>query len=290
MQTWDDLLAAVRAGAPPQETLPQIRELLHSHPPAPQATQNEPSESTTPTSRLYRTLKPGSDKFQIPYLRPPSSTVHALRARHDAEAGKQDLFYDTEMDVDVLAMFGPRYMSPPGREVRKMVDEFCGATKKRPRGRYGATEMDCGAVETEEHALGLAEVSRVSRLLQDYLEDPSSTPPSFPPLSLTEWSLVFSTFHSEGAHDNLLLPDVVETLLQSVNQASLGRFALCTILPLLVDDMEMDSFIRLVDIAVARGAVQSASAKEIRALTRIYLGLGVSGAVAQLRIVCRGTI
>lgn len=298
METWEDCLASLRAGASPEEVLPKIRALFTTLPEAPSASVSR-DEPTLPTARLYYTFSEAGDHvFQLPYLRAP---FHVWETAASSERpDERRTMFDSELSIDVLSAFQPRFVAPPERCVREMLKRFVvsegGVSDSDEEGSEVEIEMEGVVSEAIDKAVRkgrrVEEVRRLSRALSRYFQCESDEGREgelemFPMLSVAEWSLLFSGLE-EGCNVSV---EGVKRLLLEVNQASLSMVVLQSVFPMLVADGsnsdEIEEYTDLVTTAVSRAELHKLPVGQVRSLLDLYRGMdaGVLGALAQLKVV-----
>ena len=311
MDNWADLVASLRAGASPSDLLPELRSFLNTLPPEPL----KPTTPTTPLSNLYHTLDPSSDDvFQVPYLRPPSSIWYMLQDTSGNTKSDRTRLFDTELDLDVLSEFSPRFIRPPPPSVYALLQRESEWIKpnqpdtlksdwtmniddqSKPRKDVDVNvKTICTTYEQIAHwteqltRLGL--LASQKRLYEDdttgdmpmseTIADDESILPRFPSLSEDDWSLIVSDA------DVKVQVDYIIWLLTYINQASFARVVLRTLLPCIgapvrVNDMKTEEFLKAVDTASHMANVGDLPIGEIKDLLNGFTGsLGVA---AQLRV------
>lgn len=299
MQTWEDCLASLRAGAAPEEVLPKVRSLFANLPAVPAPA--EETEPVPPTARLYHTFPEAGDHvFQLPYLRAPFHVWEAVDSGERPD--ERQTMFDSELVVDVLAAFQPRFVDPPERRVREMLRRFTVS------GVSGVSDDEADEMEVETGAgapavvggevrcaWSVEDVKRFSGTMFRFFDqerkrrdmDDEEEYLSFPSLNVAEWSMVFSGLEE----DCDITVRGLKRLLLGVNQSSLSLVVLQSVFPLLIADdsgsEETLVFTDLVTTAVSRAELHKLPVAHIRSLLDLYRGMdaGVLGALAQLKVV-----
>lgn len=133
--SWDDVVAALQAGARPEEVVSRAQGLFQAMPPAPPV--GAPTEAPPGTARLYREFPgPGGSSVQLCYLRPPLRLLEAAEGGLPSRTGTPRL--DGELHFDVLSLFEPRLLAPnpsltPDALVQPPEPVAPGAPPARPR-------------------------------------------------------------------------------------------------------------------------------------------------------------
>lgn len=306
MESWEDCVASLQAGASPEELLPRIRALFSRLPPpgaAPAA--KEHLAARTPVDGLYYTMEDGKE-FQMPYLRAPFFLWGAVK-RAAGEGAGEEVRVDTEFDVDLMEEFGPRFIDPPSEELKKLLGEQHLAAAVGD----GDGEQDVdwhrivSPMETSEESVqkpkqqrftadGINRVTRdlalflgSSKALEEDDDGPVCDSFSFPPLSLQEWSLAFSGLDTCF----LVSANRLSKLLLAINQPSLARLVLQSIFPFLLagdpGPTESEHLMSLLSFSASIAQLEKLPTAQVRALLDVYRGTsgGVLSALAQLSIV-----
>ena len=311
MDNWADLVASLRAGASPSDLLPQLRSFLNTLPPEPP----KPTTSATPLSNLYHTLDPSSDDvFQVPYLRPPSSIWYMLQDTSKNTKTDRTRLFDTELDLDVLSEFSPRFIRPPPPSVCALLQrESEWTTPNQPTIWNSDAVMHIddqsklqknvdatlkSSIKTHEQItywtekltqLGLLAFQKrlygddilSDTRMSEAIDDDESVLPQFPSLSEDDWSMIVS-----DANVRLQI-DYIIWLLTYINQTSFARVVLCTLLPCIgasvrASDVKTEQFLKAVDTAAHVANIGELHIGEIKDLLNGFTGS--LGMAAQLRV------
>lgn len=302
METWDDCLASLRAGAEPEEVLPKIRTLFENLPERPPSSP-ENTESEPPTARLFHTFREVGDYvFQLPFLRAPFFLWESL---DEAEKpNERQTLFDSEMDFDLFAQFQPRFVDPPEPEVRAMLEAFTfeevdrsGDLQKdenNPPPRKERRLLPGIEKSASPRQCSVRDIRRLSEALARFLKlantrfesDKAASLIRFPQLSVEEWSLVFSMLDC----DCEISPAALTALLLRVDQPSISRVVLQAVFPLVIgkSHTQYDAKVctDLLAIAASRAELDKLQVAEVRALLDLYRGIdaGTLGALTQLEI------
>lgn len=310
METWEDCIASLRAGAEPELVLPRIRELFSRLPERPAGSSKDAEKEEAekhPTANLYHTLEGAGDYvFQLPYLRPPFFLWDSIKRASGEYPDERETLFDSELDIDLFAQFEPRFVDPPSDEVRKLLKEqnkwddpdrigddgseddllFQDLRKEKPalEGRQTRRKYCSEDIARFSSHVAMFMLSAKSTLESD---DNTDALPTFPPLSLEEWSLIFSGLESSVD----ISPHALTRFLLFVNQPSLAMLSLQTVFPFLIannmNSKDVEVLTTLVSAAASMAELDKLPTTRVRALLHIYRGTdgGILSALAQLRIV-----
>lgn len=262
VETWEDTIAMLRAGAPPSQVLPNIRTLLRG---LPDASSSGPSpEPKTPTSRLYHSIN--GYLFQIPYLRPPP---HLWRLLAEPNNDLSTRLFDGELHIDILELFQPRFVQPPPEDVR---DEL----------RKSECHNETLVIDSQQPSQKRTWTEVEIRKFGDKLASlKAGVPPGFPSLSEEDWAYIISV--SNFPLEMAFVSDAVRT----INQPEFSRVVLASVLPALISEADTEAFLEVVSIVVSLGELDEVPASKVTAILTRYDNLGALGAIAQVHIVCR---
>lgn len=310
METWEDCIASLRAGAEPELVLPRIRELFSRLPERPAGSSKDADKEEAqkpPTANLYHTLEGAGDYvFQVPYLRPPFFLWDAIKRASGEYPDERETLFDSELDIDLFAQFEPRFVDPPSDEVRQLLKDQrnwddpdrIGDDGNEDDSLFEDSRNGNLVIEgkQERRKYGSEDMVRFSSDVATFMLSATSTVesddnidalPTFPPLSLAEWSLIFSGLESSVD----LSPHVMTRFLLFVNQPSLAMLSLQTVFPFLIanhtDSKDVEVLTTLVSAAANMAELDKLPSARVRALLDIYRGTdaGILSALAQLRIV-----
>lgn len=297
MKTWEDCIAALRAGAAPESVIPSVHALFSQIKPA------EDTEEVTdvePGARRYQTVPgAGGHVFELAYLRPPFGIWDLLEAEGAVEVSVPRSFvFDRELHVDVMALFQPRFVAPPPPCVRAYLETCDGGEKdEKPWGAAISLSPPSPVVEDtcepKREKKDLTELESIAAQLVPMclcVERDAAPPrevPDVPELSVAEW---------EGVHValtkliDLRAPVAVTELLLAVNQRSLAEFVLQKLLPELIraaDECTLaDALRELIAVAARISNLRDFSASRIHAAVSglSSADLGTLGVLAKLEV------
>lgn len=314
METWEDCMASLRAGAEPELVLPRIRELF-SRLPQPQKPvgsskhTGEDEGVKPPTANLYHMLEGAGDHvFQVPYLRPPLFLWDVIKRASGEFPDERETLFDSELDIDLIGQFEPRFVDPPSDEVRRLLKGECMSDEPDGQGENGSDQdsffedsiKDTNELHRKESVrrkYGAEDFLSFSSSVQQFMLSPEAADvgiqdnvnslPTFPAFSLQEWSLIFSGM---GNSFNISAHGLTKFLL-SVNQQSLAMLTLQTLFPFLLagnpGSEDVEDLMTLVSSAASMAELDKYPTVQVRALLDMYRGTdgGILSALAQLHIV-----
>lgn len=184
--------------------------------------------------------------------------------------------------------FQTPYLRPPPNvweSFRKAKDVYDGEMKFDLLGMFKARMVE-GAVEGVEEVCEFEELRMEDGGMEEMIVDIEVVAReierggiNYRALDMRGWAGVLSIAEVEWSVDS-----VVEVL-RKVNQACFSRVMLHSIIPLL--DITSEEVVKVVRVAVSLGDLDGMSCSEVQELMGIYEGLGVSGALAQIEMMCR---
>lgn len=273
-ETWEDCIALLRAGASPSEVLPKLRELINSAPSgSPEQNLKENNGVSESSPYIFQHQIRGTS-LHLPYFHPPPCLWQELSEYPDGPV------FDRENCIDLLQEFSPIVVGPPPLEINNALGDLK---------LMDDPDVSSDDVQSDHDDLGKKarpQIEEVTRMLQDFAwEGKGNLECLTSYFSEAEWSVIVGNLTLDGC-----LPTTISDLVRVINQPSLSRVVLQSILPILSYEMEKEEFLQLVRTVANSSDLSSIKTEELFNLTSVYRNIESKGALTQLLILCHGDI